>query len=90
MIRSGPKSCQIDLDLVGQPDVIRHVDFDGAVAERLHHFVALQFLIFRLIGMPENHFIDIGLGKLLGLDEMFLARAPTDRKETPRPVSAPR
>ena len=64
---------QVNLDLVVQLDVVGHVDLDRPVAERLHHLVALELLVFRLIVMPQNDLIDVGLRELLGLDQMFLA-----------------
>ena len=62
----------VDLDLIIQANVVRHVDLDRAVAERLHHFVALQLLVFRLIRVAEDHFVDVGLRELLRLDHVFL------------------
>ena len=70
-----PEILLVDLDLVIELDVVGHVDLDGAVTERLHHFIALKLLVFRLIGVAEDHFVDIGLGELLGLDQVFLAGA---------------
>ena len=71
----GAEILEINLDLIVEPDVVRHVDLDGAVAERLHHFVALELLVFRLVGVAEDHFVDVGLGEFLGLDQVFLAGA---------------
>ncbi len=75
MISLGAEILQVNLDLIVEADVVGNVDLDGAVAERLHHFVALQLLVFRLIGVAENHFVDVGLGEFLRLDQMFLAGA---------------
>ena len=63
---------EVDLDLVIQADVVRHVDLDRAVAERLHHLVALELLVFGLIGVAEDHLVDVGLCELLRLDHVFL------------------
>ena len=62
----------VDLDLVIQPDVVRHVDLDRAVAERLHHLVALELLVLRLVGVAEDDLVDVGLGELLRLDHVLL------------------
>ena len=66
---------EVDFDFIVEADVVRHVDLDGAVAERLHHFVALELLVFRLVGVAQDDFVDVGLGEFLGLDQMFLAGA---------------
>jgi len=70
----GPEILQIDFDLIIELHVIRHVDLDGAVSERLHHLVALELLVFRLVGVAKDHFINVRLRKLLGLDQMLLRR----------------
>ena len=63
----------VDLDLVGQPCHVGHVDLDRPVAERLHELVGLKLLVFRLVGVTDDDFVDVGLGELLGLDLVFLA-----------------
>jgi hypothetical protein len=63
------------LDLVVEADVVGDVDLDGAVAERLHHLVGLEALVLGLVGVPEDHLVDVRLRELLGLDRVFLGRA---------------
>ena len=63
----------VDLDLVGQPGHVGHVDLDRPVAEGLHELVGLKLLVLRLVGVTDDHLVDVGLGELLGLDLVFLA-----------------
>ena len=63
----------VDLDLVGQPGDVGHVDLHRPVAQRFHELVGLQLLVFRLVGVADDHFVDVGLGELLGLDLVLLA-----------------
>ena len=65
----------VDLDLVGQLRDVRDVDLHRAVAERFHELVVLQPAIFRLVGVAEDHFVDVGLRELLRLDLVLLAGA---------------
>ena len=65
----------IDVDLVGQPRDVRHVDLDRPVAEGFHELVGLELLVFGLVGVPDDDFVDVGLGELLRLDLVFLAGA---------------
>ena len=63
----------VDLDFVGQPRDVRDVDLHGAVAEGFHELVVLQAAILGLVGMPDDHFVDVGLGEFLRLDLVLLA-----------------
>ena len=65
----------VDLDLVGQPGDVGDVDLDRPVAQRLHELVGLELLVLRLVGVPDDDLVDVGLGELLGLDLVFLAGA---------------
>ena len=65
----------VNLDLVAQPGDVRDVDLHGAVAQRFHELVVLQAPIFWLVGVPEDDFVDVRLGELLGLDLMLLRGA---------------
>ena len=65
----------VDLDLVRQPGDVGDVDLDRPVPERLHELVGLKLLVLRLVGVTDDHFIDVGLGELLGFDLVFLAGA---------------
>ena len=62
----------VDADLVVEANVVRHVDLDRAVAEGLHHFVALEALVLGLVGVAQNDFVDVRLRELLGLDGVLL------------------
>ena len=63
----------VDLDLVGEPRDVGDVDLDRPVAKRLHELVGLKLLVLRLVGVTDDHLVDVGLGELLGLDLVFLA-----------------
>ena len=65
----------VDLDLVGQPGHVGDVDLDRPVAEGLHELVGLELLVLRLVGVPDDDLVDVGLGELLGLDLVLLAGA---------------
>ena len=65
----------VDLDLVLEPGHVRHVDLHRAVAQGFHEFVVLQPAIFRLVGVAQDHLVDVGLGELLRLDLVFLRGA---------------
>jgi len=41
--------------------------------EGLHHLVILQAAILGLVGVADDHLVDMRLGKLLGLDQVLLA-----------------
>ena len=62
----------VDTDFVVEADVIGDVDLDGAIAEGFHHFVALQAFVLGFVGVTQDHFIDVRLRELLGLDGVFL------------------
>ena len=64
----------INMHLIAEAGHIGHIDLDRAVAQRFHIFVGQEFPIFRLVGMADDHFVDIGLRKLFGLDLVFLRR----------------
>ncbi len=63
----------VDVDLVGQARDVGDVDLDRAVAQGFHELVVLQPAIFGLVGVPDDHFVDVGLGEFLRLDLVFLA-----------------
>jgi len=63
----------VDLDLLRQLGDVRDVDLHRAVPEGLHVLVVLQAAVFRLVGVPEDHLVDVGLRELLRLDLVFLA-----------------
>src|ERR671933_1330405 len=65
----------VDLDLILELCDIRDVDTYRPVFERLHELIVLQLAVLRLIGMPDDHLVDIHLGKLLGLDLVLLGSA---------------
>ena len=65
----------VDLDLVLEPGDVGHVDLHRAVAQRFHELVVLQAAIFRLVGVAQDHLVDVGLGELLRLDLVFLRGA---------------
>ena len=65
----------VDPDLVGQTGDVRNVDLHRPVAQGLHELVGLELLVFRLVGVADDHLVDVGLGELLGLDLVFLAGA---------------
>ena len=46
-----------------------------AVPERLHELVVLELPVFRLIGVADDHFVNVGLRELLRLDLVLLRRA---------------
>ena len=63
----------VDVDLVREPGDVRNVDLDRPVPQRLHELVGLELLVLGLVGVPDDHLVDVGLGELLGLDLVFLA-----------------
>ena len=65
----------VDPDLVGQPGHVGDVDLDRPVAEGFHELIGLELLVLRLVGVPDDHLVDVGLGELLGLDLVLLAGA---------------
>ena len=65
----------VNLHLVRQRRDVRHVDLHRAVAERFHELVVLQPAILGLVRVADDHLVDIGLGELLRLDAVLLARA---------------
>ena len=54
---------------------VRDVDLDGPVAQRLHELVGEQLLVLGLVGVAEDHLVDVGLGELLRLDLVLLRGA---------------
>ena len=43
--------------------------------KRFHELVVLQPAILRLVRVPDDHLVDVGLGELLRLDLVLLAGA---------------
>ena len=74
----------VDLLLVLERGDVRNVDLDRSIAQGLHELVVLQPTILRFVGVADDHFVDIGLGKFLRLDAVLLARTQAGRRETPR------
>ena len=66
---------RVDLDLFLPDRVVRDVDLDRPVAERLHQLVVLQLSIFRLVRVPGDDFVDVRLRELLRLDLVLLRGA---------------
>ena len=69
------KVALVDFDFVFELGDVRHVDANGAVFERLHKLVVFQTAIFRLVGMANDHLVDVGLSELFGFDLVLLAGA---------------
>ncbi len=65
----------VNLDFIRKLRDVRNVDLDRAIAKRLHELVVLKSAVLWLVRVPEDHFVDIGLRKLLWLDLVFLAGA---------------
>ena len=53
---------------------VRDVDLDRPVAQRLHELVGEQLLVLGLVGVAEDHLVDVGLRELLRLDLVLLRR----------------
>ena len=66
---------QVDLDLLAQLGDVGDVDLDRPVPERLHVLVLLELPVLRLVGVADDHLVDVGLGELLGLDLVLLGGA---------------
>src|SRR5262245_2105732 len=64
----------VDLDLFLQDRVVRDVDLEGPVAERLHQLVVLELAELRGVRVPDDDLVDVGLGELLRLDRVLLGR----------------
>jgi hypothetical protein len=62
----------VDPHLVLVGEVVRHVDLDRAVAERLHQLVVLEPLVLGLVRVPDDHLVDRRLRELLRLDRVLL------------------
>ncbi len=75
LIFVGVEILLVDLDLFSQPGDVGDVDLDRAVAQGLHELVVQELLVFGLVGVAEDHFVDVGLGELLGLDHVLLRGA---------------
>ena len=56
-----------------KPGHVGNVDLHRPVAQGLHELVGLELLVLRLVGVTDDHLVDIGLGELLGFDLVFLA-----------------
>ena len=65
----------VNANLIFKLGNIRHVNPHRAVFKRLHKLVVLQAAVLWLVGVTDDNFINIGLGKLLGFDFVFLAGA---------------
>ena len=65
----------VDLPLLGDAGDVRDVDLHRAVAQRLHELVVQQLLVLGLVGVAEDHLVDVGLGELLRLDLVLLRGA---------------
>ena len=63
----------VDANLVGQSRDVGNVDLDRAIAQGFHELVVLQTPILRLVRVPQNHFVNVGLRKLLRLHLVLLA-----------------
>ncbi len=64
----------VDAHLVLETGDVGYVDLHRAIAQRLHELVALQLAVLRLVGVPDDHLVDVGLRELLGLDLVLLRR----------------
>src|SRR6266566_3098256 len=49
----------VDLDLLGQPEVVGHLHDHDAVEDRLVGVVGLELLPLRLVGVGEDHGVDV-------------------------------
>ena len=74
----------VDLHLLVEPGDVGDVDLDRAVAEGLHELVVLELLVLGLVGVADDHLVDVGLRELLGLDLVLLARRRGGRRGRPR------
>ena len=66
---------RVDPLLLGDARDVRDVDLDRPVAQRLHELVREQLLVLGLVGVAEDHLVDVGLRELLRLDLVLLRRA---------------
>ncbi len=62
----------VDLELIGQTGNVGDINFDRTITQGLHELIALEFFVFRLVGMANNDLVDVRLGKLLGFDDVLL------------------
>ena len=65
----------VDPPLFGDAGDVRDVDFHRPVPQRLHELVRQQLLVFGLVGVAQDHLVDVRLGELLRLDLVLLRRA---------------
>ena len=65
----------VDLDFIVELGDVRNIDLYRTVAKRFHELIVLEFPVFRLVGMADDDFIDIGLRELLRFDLVLLACA---------------
>ncbi len=66
---------RVDALLLGDARDVRDVDLHRTVAQRLHELVGQQLLVFGLVGVAEDHLVDVRLRELLRLDLVLLRRA---------------
>jgi hypothetical protein len=71
----------VDLPLLADAGDVRDIDLHRPVPERLHELVGQQLLVFGLVGVAEDHLVDVRLGELLRLDLVLLAGAQQVVKE---------
>ena len=74
-VGAAPELAPVDAHLVGDRQVVGHVDLDRPVPEGLHQLVALELAVLGLVGVPQDHLVDVGLGELLRLDRVLLGGA---------------
>ena len=65
----------VDLHLFRELRDVGDVDLNGSISESLHELIVDEFVVFRLIGMPDDHLVNVGLRELLRLDFVLLRRA---------------
>ncbi len=70
--RAGVEVLFVDLPLLGELGDVGDVDPHRPVAQRLHELVVLELLELRLIGVADDHLVNVRLGELLRLDLVLL------------------
>ncbi len=65
----------VDADLLRELRDVGDVDLDSAVAQRLHELVVQELLVLRLVGVTDDHLVDVRLRELLRLDLVLLGGA---------------
>ena len=70
--RAPVKVTLVDVYLVAEAGDIGDIDLDGAVTQGFHILIGQQLAIFRLVGVADDHLVDIGLGEFLRLDLVLL------------------